>query len=345
MKKKILVDFEENEEHYPDEMKDKETLAVIIPVYNEEECIDELVKRLLGLKEKLKGVDVFFVFVNDGSEDGSLDLLSGYTNKYDFFKVLNLSKNFGHQLAITAGLDYVDTDYVAIIDADLQDPPELIEELYKRIKEGYDVVYAKRNERKGESSFKLTTARCFYWLINKLCSVDIPSDTGDFRIIRRNVLLELKKMREKHRFVRGMVPWIGFTSAPFYYDREKRFAGDTKFPFTKMVRFALDAIFSFSIIPLRMATYLGFFVAFCGVVGIFFILMLLFVYENFIPGVSSTLFTVFLIGGVQLIMTGILGEYIGRIYEEIKRRPLYVVGSSINLSPPKDGEKTLVDLG
>jgi len=320
-------------------MLPKESLAIVIPIFNEEECIVELVRRLLVLKEKLKQVDMLCVFVNDGSADNSFALLSGYASEYDFFKVINLSKNFGHQLAITAGLDYIETDYVAIIDADLQDPPELIEKMYEKAKEGYDFVYAKRNKRKGESLFKLATARCFYWLINKLCDIDIPSNTGDFRLIRRSILNQLKQMREKHRFIRGMVPWVGFKSASVHYDREKRFAGDTKYPFIKMFRFALDAIFSFSTIPLRLATYLGFLVAFGGVIGISLILVLLWFYDNYLPGVSSTLFSILLIGGIQLIMIGILGEYIGRIYEEIKGRPLYVVDSFLNFSENNEAEE------
>ncbi len=310
----------------------KEKLAIIIPVYNEESCIDELIARLLNLRMNFDAVELFFVFINDGSIDRSLDMLVSYAEKYEFFKIINLSRNFGHQLAITAGLDYADADYVAIMDADLQDPPELIEKFYEKIKEGYDLVYAKRAARENESYFKLITARWFYFLINKLCHIDIPSGTGDFRLMNRKLLETLKRMREQHRFMRGMIPWLGFKSAPFYYDRKGRFAGETKYPFRRMFRFALDAVFSFSNTPLRLATYTGLAVVSMGILGGMLMLYLRLFTQYTIPGITAVILTVIIMSGVQIIMIGIIGEYIGRIFEEAKGRPLYVVDYLVNLS-------------
>ena len=313
-------------------MQDKKTLAVIIPFYNEEACIDELAKRLIALKDNLNDLEFSFVFVNDGSNDRSLNILFNYTQKYRFFKIINLSRNFGHQMAITAGLDYVDADYVAIMDADLQDPPELVKKLYEKINEGYDIVYAQRAWREGESFFKKFTARLFYFLLNKLCHINIPSNTGDFRLINRKILNVLKGMRERHRFLRGMIPWVGFKSAPIYYNREKRYAGFTKFPFRRMSRFALDAIFSFSNIPLKVAGYVGFSVVFFGVFCGIVLLYLRFFTTYNTPGITGVIIIVIIMSGVQIIIIGVIGEYIGRIFEEVKQRPLYVVYSLVNFS-------------
>lgn len=312
--------------------KEKEILSVIIPIYNEEACIDELVKRLLNLKESFTGVELSCIFVNDGSEDRSLDMLINYAQRYDFFKIINLSRNFGHQLAITAGMDYVDADYIVIIDADLQDPPELITKLYDKINEGYDVVYAKRDEREGESCFKLITARWFYRLINRMCRVDIPSNTGDFRMMNSKLLVALKCMREQHRFVRGMIPWLGFKSAPLHYNRERRFAGETKYPFRRMFRFAMDAIFSFSSAPLRFASYLGVALVLFGILGGILLLYLRFFTSYYAAGITTVILAIVIMSGMQIIMIGIVGEYIGRIFEEAKGRPLYVVDCLVNFS-------------
>ena len=310
----------------------KDTLSVIIPIYNEESCIDELVRRLIELKDNFDNVALSFVFVNDGSIDKSLDMLVKYAQRYKFFKIIKLSRNFGHQLAITAGIDHTDTDYAVIIDADLQDPPELIKNLYSKVKEGYDIVYAKREKRKGESRIKLITAKWFYYLINKLCKVDIPTNTGDFRIINNKLLIELKGMREQHRFLRGMIPWLGFKSTALYYKRDSRLAGETKYTFKKMINLALDAIFSFSFAPLRIATYLGLTVVLIGIfIGITVIIIRFFT-PYAAPGASTIIVTIILLGGIQIIMIGIMGEYIGRIFEESKRRPLYVVDSLVNFS-------------
>ena len=228
----------------------KEKLDVVVPVYNEEECLDELVRRLILVKEKMNEVDMNLLFVNDGSRDGSILKLCSYAEKYSYIKVISFSRNFGHQAAVTAGLDQATGDYVAIIDADLQDPPELIEPMYTKAKEGFDIVYGKRSSRKGETLFKKLSARYFYKFISTMCDVEIPEDTGDFRLISRRVLTAVRAMREKHRFLRGMIPWVGFKSIPLYYHRDERHAGETKYPLRKMIRFALDAIFSFSNTPL-----------------------------------------------------------------------------------------------
>lgn len=234
-------------------------------------------------------------------------------------------------MAVTAGLDYAIADYVVIIDADLQDAPELIEDMYKKAKEGFDIVYGKRLQRKGETFFKKWTAKTFYKIIRKMCAVEIPSDTGDFRFINKDVLKALKQMREKHRFIRGMVPWVGFKSTPLFYLRDERYAGETKYPVKKMVKFALDAIFSFSNTPLRIATYFGFGIVGIGIIGALTILYLRLFTSLTIPGISAVILTIIIMSGFQIIMLGIIGEYIGRIFEESKNRPLYVVKETKNL--------------
>jgi dolichol-phosphate mannosyltransferase len=318
-------------------MKQKESLTVVIPVYNEESCLEELIARLLKLKNNSDNVEFSFIFVNDGSRDKSLDILTRYAETYSFFKIINLSRNFGHQMAITAGIDYVDSDYVAVMDADLQDPPELIEKLYEKIKEGYDVVYAKRIKRKGESFLKLATARLFYYFINKLGRIDFPLNTGDFRLFNHKVLNTFKNMREQHRFIRGMIPWLGFNSTPVYYERDRRFAGNTKYPFRKMFIFALDAIFSFSNAPLRIGSYIGLFMISFAILGGILMLYLRFFTSYYVPGIPAVILSIILLSGVQIFMIGIVGEYIGRIFQETKNRPLYIVDRLTNF-PSKQKE-------
>jgi dolichol-phosphate mannosyltransferase len=316
----------------------KEKLEIIIPIYNEQECIDKLIERLLLLKERLTDIDVGVIFVNDGSTDRSLELLTVYCKNYKFIKLINFSRNFGHQVAVTAGIDYADADYVAIVDADLQDPPELIEEMIKKIKEGFDVVYGQRMERKGETFFKKITAKIFYRMLSKLCDIEIPKDTGDFRVFNRKVLMEIKKLREKHRFLRGMIPWIGFKSTPFLYNRDSRFAGQTKYPFKKMLKFALDAIFSFSNTPLRLASYIGNFIILIGIIGALLMLYLRFFTKYTVPGITAVILTIIIMSGVQIIMLGIIGEYVGRIFEEVKGRPLYIVEKTMNIENGENSE-------
>jgi len=310
----------------------KDTLDIIIPIYNEQECIPELMRRLISLRKKMHSrADLKFIFVNDGSKDKSLKLLLDYANKHSFVKILNFSRNFGHQLAATAGLDYADADYVVLIDADLQDPPEVIDEMYKKAKSGYDIVYGQRIKRKGETLFKKATASLFYKFINKMCDIEIPIDTGDFRLINKRVVMTLRSMREKHRFIRGLIPWSGFKSYPFRYHRDERFAGETKYPLRKMIRLAKDAIFSFSDKPLKVATYFGFGVISLGMLALLFIVYLRLFTAYYVSGLTAVIALVVILSGVQIMIMGVMGEYIGRIFEESKKRPLYIIESVKNL--------------
>jgi dolichol-phosphate mannosyltransferase len=322
-------------------IKKNERLDVIIPIYNEEKCIDELMKRLLTLKGKLNYLDMSFIFINDGSRDRSLEILYGYAKENNFIKVINFSRNFGHQMAVSAGLDHTSADYVVIIDADLQDPPELIEEMYDKAKEGYDVVFGQRLTRKGETFFKKFTAKMFYRLLTKMCDVKIPEDTGDFRLISNKVLNQLKNMREKHRFLRGMVPWVGFKSTPFLYHRDERYAGETNYPLRKMIRFAKDAIFSFSNTPLKISNYVGTTIVGIGILGALFMLYIKLFTKLAVPGITALLVTVIVLGGIQILMLGIIGEYIGRIFEQSKNRPLYIVSDTVNL---EENAKELINV-
>ena len=310
----------------------KDKLSIIIPVYNEESCITELLSRLIKLSGKLESLETEFIFINDGSTDRSLELLSAYAKENKIVKIINFSRNFGHQIALTAGLDYSKADYAVIIDADLQDPLELIEDMYRKAKEGYDIVYGKRIARRGENIFKLFTAKVFYKFISIMCDVEIPGDTGDFRLINRKVLDAIKQLREKHRFIRGMIPWVGFRSVPFYYNRDERYAGKTKFLLRKMMRFALDGVFSFSNVPIRLTTYFGLLLVGLGALGAILILYLRFFTKYSVPGISAVILTVIIIGGFQIIMMGIIGEYVGRIFEESKKRPLYLVDETVNIA-------------
>ncbi|TFH32257.1 MAG: glycosyltransferase, partial [Myxococcales bacterium] len=257
------------------------------------------------------------------------------------YKVISFSRNFGHQLAITAGMDRAEGDAVVIMDADLQDPPEVVTEMIAKWREGYDVVYGQRSVRHGESVFKRVTAAAFYRLLRALLPIEIPLDTGDFRLMSRRVILSMRALREQHRFVRAMVSWVGFKQTAVRYERPERFAGETKYPLRKMLRFAIDGITSFSIIPLRIATWLG---LLSGVIAIATAGWALYgaLAGQTVPGWATIMIAVALGASAQLIMTGILGEYIGRIYEEVKRRPLYVVADTLNL-PPTDRTSTAAD--
>ena len=294
------------------------TLDIIVPVFNEEDCLDEILRRLNGVKESFKDIlDVSFLFVNDGSRDKSADILRAFSEKYDYVKVINFARNFGHQIAVTAGINNTNADYVAIIDADLQDPPELIVDMYKKSLEGYDIVYGKRLKRDKETAFKKLTAFGFYRVLNYMCNLDIPKDTGDFRLITKKVVEVLKNMPEHNRFIRGMVPWVGFKPAPVEFNREERYAGETHYPLKAMIKLASNAIFSFSTKPLVMINYLALFV------------MLLAIYSFLRLNMLSA--TILFVGSIQLIAIGIVGAYIGRIYEEAKARPLYTIKDKFNL--------------
>jgi dolichol-phosphate mannosyltransferase len=311
------------------------TLSLVLPIYNEEEVIPELDLRLQEFLGKL-GVSAEVLFVNDGSRDRSMELLRAAAAKEPRYRVLSFARNFGHQTAITAGVDYARGEAVVVMDADLQDPPEIVLAMVAKWREGFDVVYGRRRKRSGESWFKLVTARAFYRVFAAMIPIEVPLDTGDFRLMSRRVVLALRALRESHRFVRGMVSWVGFKQTEVLYDRPGRFAGETKYPLRKMVRFALDGITSFSILPLRFATYIGMLtiVASLGVVA--WALISKFVLHHVVEGWTGLMIVVALFASVQLMMIGILGEYVGRIYEEVKRRPLYLVGDTVNVDGKDD---------
>lgn len=311
------------------------TLTVVIPIFNEEEVIPELARRLrevIGVWERQ--IDSWeVVFVNDGSRDQSLSRLKDLAAAEPRFKVISFSRNFGHQMAITAGLDRAEGDAVVIMDADLQDPPEVVSEMITRWREGFDVVYGVRTKRVGETLFKRVSAAAFYRVLRAMLGgVSIPADAGDFRLIGRPVVLAMRALRERHRFVRGMVAWVGFRQTAVYYARPARFAGETKYPLKKMVRFAVDGIASFSVVPLRFATYLGVLAGIMAGLTAAWATYQRFFGTGVVPGWTTIMIAVALGSSAQLLMTGVLGEYVGRIYEEIKRRPLYITAEEVNMS-------------
>ncbi|WP_374707021.1 glycosyltransferase family 2 protein [Paenibacillus sp. J31TS4] len=293
-------------------------------MFNEEEVIEVTYGRLKEVMDR-QGEPYELVFVNDGSRDRTVEIVNRICDGDANVRLINFSRNFGHQVAISAGMDYAQGQAVVVIDADLQDPPEVILEMIKKWKEGYDVVYGKRLKRKGETAFKKVTALLFYRTLRSMTSVDIPVDTGDFRLIDRKVCDVMSRLTEKNRFIRGMVSWVGFNQTSVEYVREERFAGETKYPLKKMIRFALDAITSFSYKPLKLATYLGFALSLFS-----FVFLLVVLYQRLftnmtVPGWTSLLASNLLFNGIVLILLGIIGEYIGRIYDESKNRPLYIV--------------------
>lgn len=303
------------------------TISVVVPLFNEEGNVGELLRRVTAVLITIVDRPSYeIVCVNDGSSDGTLERLRGHAAVDQHIVVVDLSRNFGHQLAATAGIDVARGAAVVLMDGDLQDPPELIWEFYDRWRAGYDVVYAVRRSRRGESRFKLVTAKLFYRLTRRLTNVSIPVDTGDFRLMSRRVVEALKKTRERHRFIRGLVSWVGFRQTGVEYDRDQRLSGTTKYPFSKMLKFAIDGITSFSEIPLRFASYLGFLTSGFAFIYAAIVLILKFAHRNY-PGYTSTIVAILFLGGVQLIGIGILGEYVGRIYDEIKGRPLYLIAS------------------
>lgn len=303
------------------------TVSIIAPIYNENESLPELYRRV---RATMEGCNESWelILVDDGSTDGSTELIQSLAQQDAHVRKLIFARNFGHQIAVTAGLDYSRGEAVVIIDADLQDPPEVIPDLIAKWREGYEVVYAIRKEREGESFFKLFTAALFYRLIYRITDVNIPRDTGDFRLLDRKVVNVLKQMRERHRFLRGMSAWVGFRQTGVYYKRASRFAGKTKYPLKKMLKFASDAITGFSYLPLQLATYMGFFCAGVSILAIPAVIIARLAGSQAFFGQASTLIAVLFLGGVQLISLGILGEYIGRLYDEAKGRPLYILRES-----------------
>ncbi len=297
--------------------------SIVVPVFNEAESLSYLYEEVIKVMEKI-GEPFELVLVNDGSSDRSYQIMQVLHERDPRVRVIDFSRNFGHQIAISAGLDYARGQAVVIMDADLQDPPEVIPALIACWKNGAEVVYAQRSQRKGETPLKLLTAAAFYRLITQLTSVDIPRDAGDFRLLDRRVVDVLVKMREQHRFMRGLSAWVGFRQKAVPYIRHERFAGTTKYPLRKMINFSLDAITSFSHVPLKLATSFGFALAGISLLGIL-IAVILRIFTGAIVGQASTLILVLFLGGIQLIFLGIIGEYLGRIYDEVRARPLYIV--------------------
>lgn len=309
-------------------------LSIIIPIYNEELNIDKLFERLNKVISVMPLQSYEFIFINDGSRDRSLELIKKLSNAYPFVKYINFSRNFGHQIAVTAGLDLSSGDAVAIIDADLQDPPELIPQLYQKLRSGYEVVYAKRKVRRGENPVRMFVYKVYYRLLARITSIDIPVDTGDFRIIDRKIVELLRQMPEQEKFLRGQISWVGFNQTFLEYDRDGRYAGETGYTFRKLFRLALDGITSFSNFPLKFATIAGFVVS-----GVSFLLILYALFSYFFSGDTpqgwtSLMITILFIGGIQLIGIGIIGEYISRISANVRKRPLYIIRET-NIERPQ----------
>lgn len=304
--------------------------SVIAPVFNEHECLPEFYKRISAVMDSTKS-SWELLLVDDGSSDGSTQIILDHAKKDARIRPLIFARNFGHQIAVTAGMDYALGKAVIVIDADLQDPPEVILELIAKWNQGYQVAYAVRRKREGESWFKLATASFFYRLIYRITDVKIPLDTGDFRLLDRAVVEAMCSMRERHRFLRGMAAWVGFRQVGVPYDRKERFAGHTKYPLRKMLMLAVNAITGFSYFPLQLATYFGFMAAGVSIIAIPIVAILRLTSSEAFLGQATTLVAVLFLGGVQLICLGILGEYIGRIYDEVKGRPLYVLNQKPNL--------------
>jgi dolichol-phosphate mannosyltransferase len=303
-------------------------LSIVLPIFNEEAVIDELHRRLGEFLASIGG-SWEVIFVDDGSTDASFSKLKALADKEPRYRLVSLSRNFGHQLAITAGFDYALGDAVVVMDADLQDPPAVVVDMLAQFRCGYDIVHAVRRTRERESFLKRGTAYVFYRLFRAMVGIDVPVDSGDFRLMSRRVVLTLRALRETSHFVRGLVAWVGFRQTTVTYDRKGRFAGKTHYPLRKMLKFAFDGITAFSTVPLRAATWLGVFAGFIGV-GVAGWALYGRLYGRYVPGWATIMITVSLGASAQLIMTGILGEYVGRIYEEVKRRPLYVVADEVN---------------
>jgi polyisoprenyl-phosphate glycosyltransferase len=305
-------------------------LSVVIPIYNEEEVISHLRRKLSELGSSLPS-ELEFIFVNDGSSDKTADVLLDWAREDARVKIINLARNFGHQIASTAGLDYAQGDAIVLMDSDLQDPPDIIGEMLAKYREGYDVVYAQRLEREGESWFKQYTAWAFYRLMRALVHKDLPADVGDFRLMSSRFVRALRQMRETHRFLRGMVTWVGYPQTAVTFRRPARIAGRTKFSLRKMVAFAATAILSFSSIPLRLSVIFGLLIAGLSAAwGLYSIFHALFLKDT-VPGWTTLVILQAMLGGSILISIGVLGEYVARTYEQSKQRPLYFVASAINL--------------
>jgi polyisoprenyl-phosphate glycosyltransferase len=307
----------------------RELISIVVPVFNEAEVITQTYGRLTAVARSLENLDYELVVVDDGSRDATYATLVRLAAKDERLKILKLSRNFGHQTAITAGIDAAKGACIVIIDADLQDPPEVIPQFIAKWREGFDVVYGVREEREGESTMKLLTASAFYRLLNRMTAVPIPVDVGDFRLMSRRVAERLKSMREKDRFVRGLVSWVGYPQTGVKYRREARAAGETKYPFRKMLKFAFDGLTGFSTVPLRLATWMGYFASAFAFVYLISVFVQKWMGET-VQGWATIMVALLFLGGVQLICLGILGEYLGRVFNEVKHRPLYVIENFVN---------------
>jgi len=313
--------------------------SIVIPVYNEEAVIDQTYRRMKKVMDLTKE-SYELIFVNDGSCDHTTDMIKGFRDQDDAVKIITFSRNFGHQIAITAGMDYASGAAVVVIDADLQDPPELILEMIEKWKEGFDVVYAKRTKRKGETFFKKQTAHLFYRILKVSTDLEIPTDTGDFRLLDRRVCEELKRLPEKNRYVRGLVSWVGFRQTAVEYERDERLAGETKYPLKKMIKLSLDGLTSFSFKPIKMAIYTGGILIFLGLISLAGMLLLKLSTASVIVGWNLVMAMQLVLTGILLTMMGLIGEYIGRIYDEVRNRPLYIVSECYGLK--KKGRKVKV---
>ncbi len=316
-------------------------LSLVVPCYNEQDVIEEFYKRTSSACQSVVKNSYELIFINDGSKDNTLNILTKFAHADRHVVCIDLLRNHGHQLAVTAGLQYAKGDRVMIIDADLQDPPELLPQFMEKMDEGYDVVYGQRTCRAGESSFKLMTASLFYKILNFFSSIPIPKDTGDFRLITKKVASIINDMPEQQRFLRGMMAWVGGRQIPLYYERPARFAGTTKYPFFKMIRLALDGITGFSIAPLKLGIWLAFLGMLCSVPLTFYVLDGL-LFNNAIPGWASLALLITFFSSIQLLCIGIIGEYVGRLYLEVKKRPLVMVRKVIKKDTKgKEPEKKL----
>jgi glycosyltransferase involved in cell wall biosynthesis len=310
-------------------MKDKFLLSVVVPMYFEQDVVRECHRRLMGVLDGRYDFEI--VYVNDGSTDGTLPILKELAAQDERIKVLSFSRNFGHQVAVTAGVDHASGDALVIIDADLQDPPELIPDMVKLWREGWEVVYAKRKKRKGESAFKRLTAKVFYRILGLLTDIDIPEDTGDFRLMDRKVADAFRRMPERSRFIRGMIAWLGFRQTPLEYERDARFAGETKYPLKKMLKLASNGILSFSTQPLRLVMHFGLLAVLVSLGLLLWAVVAKATGNASAGGWASLMVTVTFLGGVQLISVGVLGQYLARMFEESKCRPLYVISETVNI--------------
>ncbi len=306
-------------------------VTLIIPMYYEEEVAQECYNRVIKVLKSIQNYTYEIIFINDGSKDKTLPILEEIASKDKDVKVISFSRNFGHQAAVTAGLKEVTGDAIVIIDADLQDPPELIPEMLKHWEEGYEVIYGKRKARKGESAFKLLTAKMFYKTLNALSDVEIPKDTGDFRLVDRKVVDVINQMPEHNKFLRGLFSWVGFKQEAFEYERQERFAGKTKYPLKKMLKLASDGIIGFSTKPLKLVGGLGIITILISIGILIYSLISYFIGNNVQSGWTSIIVTVTLLSGVQLLSLWIISEYIGRIYDDVKKRPQYIINKKINI--------------